>query len=85
VSRALSAELERITSEAVYERQVFFVRNLGRPEPTAARRISFEEALEFEKIHEASYRTFGYELIDIPAADLAHRVAVVSDMISGRR
>ncbi|MFD3476740.1 ATP-binding protein [Streptomyces sp. NPDC058695] len=82
VSPALATELERITSEAVYERQVLFVRNLGFCEPTAARRISFQESLAFEKIHEESYRAFGYELIDIPASDLAHRVATVNSMIA---
>ncbi|EDY56627.1 MULTISPECIES: AAA family ATPase [Streptomyces] len=82
VSPALAAELERITSEGVYERQVFFVRNVGFCEPTAARRISFQESLAFEKIHEESYRAFGYELIDVPASDLAHRVATVSSMIA---
>ncbi|WP_328841348.1 AAA family ATPase [Streptomyces europaeiscabiei] len=82
VSRALAAELERITSQGVYERQVLFVRNLGFCEPTEARRISFQESLAFEKIHEESYRAFGYELIDIPADSLAHRVAVISSMIS---
>ncbi|WP_078631911.1 ATP/GTP-binding protein [Streptomyces resistomycificus] len=55
VSPALAAELERITSEDVYERRVLFIRNLGFCEPTAARRISFEESLAFEKVHEESY------------------------------
>ncbi|MFI1962905.1 ATP-binding protein [Streptomyces pathocidini] len=82
VSRALAAELERITSLGIYERKVFFVRNLGFCEPTAARRISFQESLVFEKIHEQSYRDFGYELIDIPADDLSHRVAMVNSLIS---
>jgi predicted ATPase len=83
VSRALTAEIERITAGEIYERQVLFIRNLGFCEPTSARRISFEESLVFEKIHEESYRTFGYELIDVPAGDLAHRVAEVSSVISG--
>ncbi|MEV6993197.1 AAA family ATPase [Streptomyces sp. NPDC093228] len=82
VSRALVAELERITSFGIYERQVLFVRNLGFCEPTAARRISFQESLVFEKIHEQSYRDFGYEFIDIPADDLSNRVAVVDSVIS---
>lgn len=82
VSPALAAELERITSEGVYERQVLFVRNMGFCEPTAARRISFQESLAFERIHEESYRAFGYELIDIPADDLAHRVATVNSTIA---
>ncbi|GGU24290.1 ATP/GTP-binding protein [Streptomyces daghestanicus] len=82
VSRALSAEIERITAEKIYERQVLFVRNLGFCEPTSARRISFQESLVFEKVHEQSYRAFGFELIDIPAGDLADRVAAVSSVIS---
>ncbi|MEJ8659456.1 AAA family ATPase [Streptomyces sp. MS1.AVA.4] len=75
--------MDRPPSERIYERQVFFVRNLGFCEPTAARRISFEESLVFERIHEQSYRAFGYELIDIPADDLARRVAAVSSVIAG--
>ncbi|WP_165759378.1 ATP-binding protein [Mycobacterium decipiens] len=82
VSPALSAELERITTERVYERQVFFIRNLGFCEPTAARRIGFQDALKFEQIHEDSYRAFGYRLIDVPAGHLSRRIAAVHDAIS---
>ncbi|CAL9663717.1 hypothetical protein SUDANB145_07103 [Streptomyces sp. enrichment culture] len=82
VSRALTAEIQRITAEEIYERQVLFVRNLAFCEPTRARRISFQESLVFEKIHEQSYRTFGFDLIDIPAGDLAGRVAAVVSVIS---
>lgn len=82
VSRALAAEIERIVAADVYERQVFFIRNLGFCEPTGARRISFEESLVFEEIHERSYRQFGYELIDIPACDLARRVDMIASAIS---
>jgi predicted ATPase len=81
-SRALTAEIERITAAEVYERKVFFIRNLGFCEPTSARRISFEESLVFEKLHEQSYRKFGYELIDIPADCLNRRVAAISSVIS---
>ncbi|MGV9310604.1 AAA family ATPase [Streptomyces sp. NPDC003691] len=84
VSPALAAELDRITSSGSYERQVLFIRNLGFCERTAARRITFEEALAFERIHEQSYRTFGYELIDIPAAELTRRVDMVDAVISGQ-
>ncbi|WP_329012535.1 AAA family ATPase [Streptomyces sp. NBC_00690] len=81
VPRALAAEIERITTEEIYERQVLFVRNLGFCEPTSARRISFEESLVFEGFHEESYRAFGYELIDIPADCLARRVSAVSSVL----
>jgi predicted ATPase len=82
VSRTLSAELDRITSERIYEPQVIFIRNLGFCRPTSARRISFQESLVFERIHEQSYRDLGYELIDIPAGDLARRLDQVTSVIS---
>ena len=62
MSRALTAEIEGITAERVYERQVFFVRNLGFCEPTSARRISFQESLVSERFHEQSYRAVGSEI-----------------------
>ncbi|MFI6436050.1 ATP-binding protein [Streptomyces sp. NPDC050759] len=82
VSPALGAELERITSEGIYERQVLLVRSLGFCEPTPARRISYQESLVFEKVHEETYRELGYELIDIPADDLPHRLAAVMSVIA---
>ena len=82
VSRALTAEIKRITAEEIYERQVLFVRNLGFCEPTSARRISFQQSLVFERFHEQSYRAFGYELIDIPADCLSRRVSTASAAIS---
>ncbi|MFK0026342.1 AAA family ATPase [Streptomyces sp. NPDC090798] len=82
VPEVLSFEIDRITHERVYEQQVFFIRNIGFCEPTAARRISFQESLAFERIHEQSYRQFGYDLIDVPAGDVAHRVAMIADIIS---
>ncbi|WP_436758775.1 ATP/GTP-binding protein [Streptosporangium sp. V21-05] len=82
VPASLSAEIDRITRGGIYERQVFFVRNLGFCEPTAARRISFEDSLEFERVHEESYRAFGYELVDIPAGNLTDRVAMIRESIS---
>ncbi|MFJ9376539.1 AAA family ATPase [Streptomyces sp. NPDC101455] len=78
VPEALPAEIDRITREQIYERQVFFVRPIGFCEPTAARRISFEESLEFERIHEQSYRLFGYDLVDVPAGDVADRAALIA-------
>lgn len=82
VSAALSAELDRIARAGSYRREVFFLRNLGFCEPTAARRIDFEESLRFERVHEESYRAFGYEPIDIAAADPNERAALISRTIT---
>ncbi|GAA1255654.1 AAA family ATPase [Kitasatospora nipponensis] len=77
VSPFLAAELDRITRERIYRPQVFFVRNLGFCEPTAVRRISYPEALRFERLHEQAYQELGFTLVDVPAADLPTRLATV--------
>ena len=61
---------------------MFCIRNLGCCEPTAARRISFDESLVFERIHRDSYRRFGFELIEIPAGALTGRVAEVRRQVT---
>jgi predicted ATPase len=73
----VAREAERIRCQEIYERQVFFVRNLGFVEPTAARQISFEETLRFEKIHEEAYRNCGFELFYVEAGPVADRAAAV--------
>ena len=55
LSPFLASELERVKKEAIYQNRVFFIRNLGFITPTEARRISFEETVRFEKIHEETY------------------------------
>ena len=65
----------------LYQSQVFFVRNLGHVEKTAARRIEFADALRFEALHEEVYREFGYELIDIPPAPVETRADMIEDYL----
>src|SRR5262250_3360522 len=77
----LASELGRIQKEAIYQSRVFFVRNLGFVTPTEARRISFEETLRFEKIHEETYRDFGFELVSIEPRSLAERVGIIKAAI----
>jgi len=73
----LAGELERIKKEEVYENRVFFIRSLGFIKPTEARRISLEEAVRFEKIHEETYRDFGFELVSVEPRSLAERVSMI--------
>jgi predicted ATPase len=77
VSPFLAGELGRIRKEAIYQTRVFFIRNLGFITPTEARRISFEETLRFEKIHEEIYREFGFELVFVAPGTLAERVRII--------
>jgi predicted ATPase len=81
VSDGLSGELERIKSEAIFQKHVFFIRNLGFITPTEARRISFEETLRFERIHEETYRRFGFELVSVEPASVLDRVAAIKAAI----
>jgi len=82
ISPALAAELERIKREAIYENAVFFIRNLGFITNTGARRISFEETLRFEKIHEETYLQHGFELIEIPPGTIADRIAKIKSQLT---
>jgi predicted ATPase len=73
-SVSLLEEIERIELEAIYQRRVFFIEHLGFCQPTEARKITFEEALIFEKIHEETYASLGYDLLKIPPGALSQRV-----------
>ena len=81
LSPFLTSELESIEREAVFESRVFFIRNLGFIKPTEARRITFEETLRFERIHEETYRGFGFELLPIEPASLVERVTKIKQAI----
>ncbi|HYK61153.1 MAG TPA: AAA family ATPase [Bryobacteraceae bacterium] len=77
----LAGELERVKKESIYQNRVFFIRNLGFVTPTEARRITFEETLRFEKIHEELYRDFGFELISVEPRSLMERVGIIKAAI----
>jgi predicted ATPase len=81
----LAGELERIKEEAIYQNRVFFIRNLGFVTPTEARRISFEDTVRFEKLHEETYRNFGFELVSIEPGSLVKRVGAIKAAISNPR
>lgn len=75
VSPLLREALARM--EGRYERRVFLARGLGFITPTAARRISLEDALRFEAMHEEAYRERDYTLIPIAPGLPAERAAAV--------
>ena len=80
-SRLLAAEVDRVVAEGVYETTVFFIRNQGFVRATAARRISFEDSLVFEQLHEQAYRDLGFQLVEVPAGPLPDRVALVRQTV----
>ncbi|MGA7413044.1 MAG: AAA family ATPase, partial [Bryobacteraceae bacterium] len=67
--------------EAIYQHRVFFIRKLGFVTPTEARRISFEETVRFERIHEETYRDFGFELVPVEPGSLVERVSIIKSAI----
>ncbi|HZC44839.1 MAG TPA: AAA family ATPase [Candidatus Acidoferrum sp.] len=82
ISKTLADEMERIRAEQIYQKQVFFIENLGFCEPTQARKITFEDSLRFEKLHEETYRDFGYECIRIAPLELDSRVEQIKQYVS---
>lgn len=77
VPAVMAAEIDRIGRDRFYEREVFFVRDLGFVEPTQARRISYEQSLEFERVHVKTYLALGDDLVDVPRAEVAHRADLI--------
>jgi predicted ATPase len=77
VTPLLAGEVDRIVGERIYQPRVFFVRLLGFITRTAARRITLEQSVRFEGIHERTYREYGFESIEVPAAPLADRVDLI--------
>jgi predicted ATPase len=82
ISMTLADEMERVAKAQIYKKELFFIENLGFCEPTAARKISFEDSLKFEKVHEETYRSFGYECVRIAPQELAARVEQIKRYVS---
>ena len=81
----LAEEIKRLLEQRIFQRMVFFVRPIGFIEATAARRISYEESLIFERLHEAAYREHGFELIDVPPGPVESRAALVAGYLPAVR
>jgi predicted ATPase len=84
-SGALIRELDRLKRETFYEKRVFFVQSLGFVTPSAARRITLEEARRFEALHEKTYRLQGFDLIPISPGSVLDRVAAIQGVVDERR
>ena len=79
----LRDEVARLARDGFYQREVFMVRPIGFIERTAVRRISYDDSLRFERIHEQTYTEFGFCLVDVPPAPVAERVEIVEEMLRG--
>ena len=72
--QSLIDELQRLKTDNVFEKNVLFLRNLGFVTHTEARRITYEETVRFERIHERTYRDLGFEITSIGPGSVADRV-----------
>lgn len=77
----LLKEIDHITNNNIYEKNVFFIDNLGFITPTDARKINYEEALRFEQLHLEAYDQFGYECIRIKPNSIPKRLQQILDQI----
>ena len=80
-SPLLLEEIERIQNNKIYQKEAFFINNLGFTTPTTARQISFEETLKFEKIYNQVYKKFGFTLVEIPALNLLKRIETIIEKL----
>ena len=77
VTAELKEAVARVAEGGLFDRRVFFVRPLGFCEPTPARRISYEDSLAFERVHETEYLRLGFELVDVPPGPVQQRAALI--------
>jgi predicted ATPase len=78
----LVRELRRIETQNVFHRSVLLLRNLGFITRTEARRITYEETVRFEQIHERTYRELGFEIISIGPSSVVDRVREIKRALS---
>jgi predicted ATPase len=69
------------TEPGIFDHRVFFVRPIGFVEPTAARRISYQESLAFERVHESEYLRLGFEIVYVPAGAVGERAAMIDALL----
>lgn len=81
----LLQELRRVRAENVFQDRVLFLKNLGFITPTDARKITYEETVRFERIHERTYRDLGFEIILINPNSVSDRVKQIKHVLSLER
>jgi predicted ATPase len=80
----LVEELRRVTAEHTYQRNVLFLRHLGFITHTNARKITYEEAVRFEQIHEKTYRDLAFAITYIETGSVSDRLEQIKQILSMR-
>ena len=81
-SPSLLQELQRVREEDVFQNTVLFLKNLGFITRTDARRITYEETLRFEQIHEQTYRDIGFQITMIAPGSVSERAEQIKRTLS---
>jgi predicted ATPase len=81
-SETLLEELRRVRAESVFESRVLFLKNLGFVTPTLARRITYQETVRFEQIHERVYQDLGFEITLIEPGSVSDRLEQIKRTLS---
>jgi predicted ATPase len=81
-SQNLLDGLRRVRADNVFENTVLFLKNLGFVTPSAARRITYQETVRFEQIHEQVYRDLGFDLALIAPGSVSERVKQIKRTLS---
>jgi predicted ATPase len=81
-SENLLEQLRRVRAENVFEDRVLFLKNLGFITRTEARRITYEETLRFERIHERVYRDLGFDITVVEPGSVSDRVKHIKRTLS---
>ena len=73
----LKEEADQTIRERIYRPEVFFVESLAFITPTAARRMSLDEARRFGDLHRHVYARHGFQIVSVPPASVPERVAMI--------
>lgn len=79
--QSLLLELRRVKTENMFQHTVLLLKNLGFIARTEARRITYEETVRFEAIHEQTYRDLGFEITPIDPGSVSDRVQQIKRVL----
>lgn len=78
----LLAELDRITTDRIYQTTVLLFDLLDAITPTNVRRVTLDEARAFEHVHLDAYAEYGFRIERLPPLPVADRAALAERLAS---
>lgn len=84
ITKDFDTLVQTIITDGVYEQTVFFIESLGFIENTEVRRMSLADAIEFGKLHEQIYSSFGFQCIKISARSVKDRTDEILRLVKDR-